>query len=363
MSFENKNQFTMNDLLRITIERGASDLHITMGLPPILRINGKLTPTEFSRLTPDDTKKLIYSILNDKQKETFEKTFELDCSHGLKGMGRFRINVFRQRGSIAAALRVIPQEIPSREELNLPEIMETLIRRPNGLILVTGPTGMGKSTSIACMLDLINATTSKHVVTIEDPIEYLHHHKKSMVNQRELGQDTYSFANALRSVLREDPDVILVGEMRDLETIAYTLTAAETGHLVFSTLHTSDAAQTIDRIIDVFPPHQQQQIRVQLSAVLIGVFSQQLVMHANGAERVLAAEVLLATSAVKNLIREGKTYQIFNAIQTGLKDNMQTMEQSLYNLYRNGTITLEEAMGAANHPVELKHMIDSAHTG
>lgn len=363
MSFENKNQFTMNDLLRITIERGASDLHITMGLPPILRINGKLTSTEFSRLAPDDTKKLIYSILNDKQKETFEKTFELDCSHGLKGMGRFRINVFRQRGSIAAALRVIPQEIPSREELNLPEIMENLIHRQNGLILVTGPTGMGKSTSIACMLDLINATTSKHVITIEDPIEYLHHHKKSMVNQRELGQDTYSFGNALRSVLREDPDVILVGEMRDLETIAYTLTAAETGHLVFSTLHTCDAAQTIDRIIDVFPPHQQQQIRVQLSAVLISVFSQQLIMHANGTERVLATEVLLATSAVKNLIREGKTYQIFNAIQTGLKDNMQTMEQSLYNLHKNGTITLEEAMKAANHPVELKHMIDSAHSG
>lgn len=362
MSIENKNQFTMNDLLKITIERGASDLHITMGLPPILRINGKLVPTEYQRMTPDETKRLIYSILNDKQKETFEKTFELDCSHGLKGLGRFRVNVFRQRGSVAAALRVIPQEIPSREELNIPVVMESFINRPNGLILVTGPTGMGKSTSIACMIDLINSSSSKHIITIEDPIEYLHHHKKSMVNQREIGQDTYAFGNALRSVLREDPDVILVGEMRDLETISYTLTAAETGHLVFSTLHTCDASQTIDRIIDVFPPHQQQQIRVQLGAVLIGVFSQQLIIHASGTGRVLAGEVLIATSAIKNLIREGKTYQIFNAIQTGSKDGMQTMEQALYNHYKSGAITLEEATRAANHPVELKHMIDSSQT-
>lgn len=347
----------MNDLLKATIERGASDLHITMGLPPMLRISGKLTPMEHSRLMSEDTKRLIYSILNDKQKEKFEKNLELDCSHGLKGYGRFRVNVFRQRGSVAASLRVVPQEVPSKEELNLPDVVEDIIQRPNGLVLVTGPTGMGKSTSIACMLDMVNSAYSKHIITIEDPIEYIHHHKKSMINQRELGQDTYSWANALRAVLREDPNVILVGEMRDLETISYTLTAAETGHLVFSTLHTCDAAQTIDRIIDVFPPHQQQQIRVQLSAVLVAVFSQQLIPQASGVGRVLAVEVLLASAAIKNLIREGKTYQIYNAVQTSSKEKMQTMEQVLLQLYRSNKITLEDALKATSHPGELKHML------
>ncbi|MFH1453803.1 MAG: type IV pilus twitching motility protein PilT [Armatimonadota bacterium] len=357
MATEHK-EVSMNDLLKLTMQRNASDLHITMGLPPIIRVNGKLTPTEYPRLMPEDTKKLIYSILSDKQKEKFEKSLELDCSHGLKGYGRFRVNVFRQRGSVSAALRVISQEIPSREELGLPETVEEILHRPNGLVLVTGPTGMGKSTSIACMLDMINATTSQHIITVEDPIEYIHHHKKSMINQRELGQDTYAWSNALRSALREDPDVILVGEMRDLETISYTLTAAETGHLVFSTLHTCDAAQTIDRIIDVFPPHQQQQIRVQLAAVLVGVFSQQLIPHANGTGRILALEVLQASSAIKNLIREGKTYQIYNAIQTSSKDKMQTMEQALYGLYKKNLVTLEDALKATNHPAEFKHMLD-----
>jgi len=351
--------FTMDEVLKTTVARGASDLHLTVGLPPMLRISGRLTPTEYPRLMPDMTKRLIYSIMNDKQKETFEKHWELDTSHGVRGFGRFRVNVFKQRGVVGAVFRAIPSSIPSRQELNLPAILDDIVNRPNGLILVTGATGMGKSTTLACMIDMINTNRAEHMITIEDPIEYIHPHKKSMVNQRELGQDTQSWTNALRGTLREDPDVILVGEMRDLETIGGTLTAAETGHLVFSTLHTSDASQTIDRVVDVFPPHQQHQIRVQLAGVLQGVISQRLILHSSGVGRVPAVEILLNTSAVKNLIREGKTHQIYNAIQTGSKHGMQTMEQSLLDLYVNKQITAEEAMSNSLHPEDLRKMIDN----
>lgn len=353
---------TMDELLRVTVERNASDLHLTVGLPPMLRISGKLVPTEYPRLMPDDTKRLIYSILNDKQKEKFEKTWELDCSHGVRGFGRFRVNVFKQRGVVGSALRAIPSTVPSRNELHLPIVAEEVVKRPHGLILVTGATGMGKSTTLACMIDIINTERSSHIITIEDPIEYVHPHKKSMINQRELGQDTQSWGNALRGVLREDPDVILVGEMRDLDTIQGTLTAAETGHLVFATLHTSDASQTVDRVIDVFPPHHQQQIRIQLAAVLEAVFSQQLIIHSSGVGRVPACEVMLATPAIRNLIREGKSHQIYTALQTGSKHNMQTMEQSLLNLYLNKQISYEDAISHTMHPDDMRRMIEGATT-
>lgn len=350
----------MDELLRTTVELGASDLHLSVGLPPILRISGKLVPAEYPRLAPDDTKRLMYSILNDKQKEKFEKTWELDCSHGVRGFGRFRVNVFRQRGVVGATLRSIPSSIPSRQELHLPKVIEDMVNRPHGLILVTGATGQGKSTTLACMLDLINSENNYHILTIEDPIEYVHPHKRCMVNQRELGQDSMTWSNALRASLREDPDVILVGEMRDLETIAGTLTAAETGHLVFSTLHTSDASQTVDRIVDVFPQFQQQQIRIQLATVLEGVLSQQLIPHSSGTGRVPAVEILVCTSAVRNLIREGKSHQIYNAIQTGSKHGMQTMEQALLELYLDKQITLEEALNHTMHADELRRMIENA---
>lgn len=353
-------RYTMDELLRITVERGASDLHLTVGLPPVLRINGSLVATEYARLSPEESKRLVYSILNDKQKEKFEKTWELDCSHGVRGFGRFRVNVYRQRGVIGACLRAITNTVATRTELNLPRVTEDMVNRPHGLILVTGATGAGKSTTLACMLDIINQTQSYHIITIEDPIEYIHPHKKSMINQREVGHDTLSWANALKATLREDPDVILVGEMRDQETIAGTLTAAETGHLVFSTLHTCDASQTIERVVDVFPPHHQQQIRVQLSSVLEGVISQQLVPHATGVGRVPAVEVLIATPAIRNLIREGKTHQIYNAIQTGSKLGMQTMEQSLFELVQNKMVTAEEALAHTMHPDDFKRMVDSA---
>ena len=319
--------------MRLTIERKASDLHLTVGLPPVLRLSGKLVHTEFPRLMPDDTKRLVYSILNDKQREKFEKTWELDCSHGVRGFGRFRVNVFRQRGYVGATLRSISGSIPNRTDLNLPEIVEEVVSRP---------------------------TRAVHIITIEDPIEYVHPHKKAMINQREIGHDTQSWTNALKGTLREDPDVILIGEMRDFETVAGALTAAETGHLVFGTLHTSDASQTIDRIIDIFPPHQQQQTRVQLAGVLEAVFCQQLVPHSSGIGRVPAIEILLATPAVKSLIREGKSHQIYNTIQTGSKYGMKTMEQSLLELCVSKQILEEEALARTTHQEELKRMIDSA---
>lgn len=348
---------SIDNLLRITVDRGASDLHITVGLPPMLRIDGKLMPTEFPKLSPEDTKRLIYSILNDRQRERFERELELDMSYSIKGYGRFRLNIYRQRGAVAAAFRVIPSTIRSREELGLPEIIDELAKKKSGLILVTGPTGVGKSTTLACIVDMINSTRSEHIITIEDPIEYLHTHKKSIVNQREVGQDTKSFSKALRSALREDPDVLMVGEMRDLDTMASALTAAETGHLVLSTLHTTDAAQTIDRIIDVFPPHQQQQVRVQLASVLEAVISQQLIPKASGKGRVVACEVLIATPAVRSIIRDGKVHQLKAIMQTSAQYGMQTMDQALFNLFKNGDISAEEAISRSTNPQEMKARI------
>jgi twitching motility protein PilT len=345
---------SIDQLLKIAIERNASDLHITAGLPPMLRIDGRLVPTEFPRLKPEDTRRLIYAILNDKQREKFERDLELDTSYGIAGYGRFRLNVFKQRGAVSAAFRAIPNIIKTPQELGLPDIVNELAKKRSGLILVTGPTGVGKSTTLAAIIDIINSTRSEHILTIEDPIEFIHTHKKSMINQRELGVDTYSFANALRAALREDPDVILVGEMRDLETISGVLTAAETGHLVLSTLHTIDAPQTIDRIIDVFPTHQQQQVRIQLAGVLEAIISQQLIPAATGSGRVLACEVLIANAAVKNIIREGKVHQLKAIMQTNRQIGMQTMDQALYDLWKENKISSEEAIARSSNPQEMK---------
>jgi len=348
---------TVDNLLKIAIERNASDLHITAGLPPMLRIDGRLIPTEFPRLKPEDTRRLIYAILNDKQREKFERELELDTSYGIPGYGRFRLNVFKQRGAVAAAFRTIPNIIKSPEELGLPQIVYELTKKRAGLILVTGPTGVGKSTTLSAMVDIINSTRTDHILTIEDPIEFIHTHKKSMINQRELGMDTQSFANALKSALREDPDVILVGEMRDLETISGALTAAETGHLILSTLHTTDAPQTVDRIIDVFPPHQQQQIRIQLASVLEAVICQQLIPSASGQGRHLACEILIGTSAVKNIIREGKVHQLKAIMQTSRQYGMQTMDQAIFDLYKENKISAEEAISRSTNPQEMKARI------
>jgi len=339
----------IDDLLREAAERGASDLHLSVGLPPVLRIDGKLVPTAYEPLGPSEVQRLVYDILTSDQIQWFEKTRELDFSYGVRDVGRFRVNVYRQRGSVGAALRAIPNQIPSFEQLRLPPILRELCRKHSGLILVTGPTGSGKSTTIACMIDAINSEREAHIMTIEDPIEYLHRHKRCMVNQRELNSDTDSFENALRAVLREDPDVILIGEMRDLETIAAALTLAETGHLVFGTLHTRNAPQTIDRIVDVFPPHQQDQIRVQLSNTLEAVIAQQLIPRTGGG-RVAAIEVLIATSAVRNMIREGKTYQIYSTLETGAQYGMQPMDKVLADLHRSGQISYNDALARAIDP-------------
>ena len=336
----------IDDLLRDACERGSSDLHLTVGLPPVVRVDGSLQHLNYTPLTPNDTQRLIYDILTTDQIQWFEKTRELDFSYGVAGVGRFRVNVYRQRGSCGAALRAIPDRIPSFEQLGLPAVISELTRKHSGLILVTGPTGSGKSTTIACMIDAINSERPVHIMTIEDPIEYLHRHNRAMVNQRELNTDTDSFENALRAVLREDPDVILIGEMRDLETIAAALTLAETGHLVFGTLHTRNAPQTVDRVIDVFPPHQQDQIKVQLSNTLEAVIAQQLCPRIGGG-RVAAIEIMIATSAVRNLIREGKTYQIYSALETGAQFGMQTMDKVLADLCKAGKITNEEALARA----------------
>ena len=336
----------IDDLLREACERGASDLHLTVGLPPVVRVDGSLTRFSFQPLSPTDTQRLIYDILTNDQVQMFEKTRELDFSYGVRAIGRFRVNVYRQRGSVGAALRSIPDQIPTFEQLNLPPILRDLSRKHSGLVLVTGPTGSGKSTTIACMIDTINSERPVHIMTMEDPIEYLHRHKRGMVNQRELNTDTNSFGNALRAVLREDPDVVLIGEMRDLETISAALTLAETGHLVFGTLHTRNAPQTIDRVVDVFPPHQQDQIRVQLSNTLEAVVAQQLLPRM-GSGRVAAIEVLIATSAIRNLIREGKTHQIYSALETGAQFGMQTMDRVLADMLRNGVINKEEALARA----------------
>lgn len=348
---------TMENLITLMHEKKASDLHLTAGLPPILRIDGILIPTEFGKLTAEVCQKLIYSVLTDKQKEKFETTNELDVSFGVKDIGRIRMNVFRQRGSVAAALRAIPTKPPSFEELGLPKIVTQIVDLPKGLVLVTGPTGSGKTTTLAAMINFINEHRNAHIITIEDPIEYVFHHKNCIVNQREIGTDTESFATALKYILREDPDIILIGEMRDLETISAALNIAETGHLVFATLHTTDAVSTVNRIIDVFPPHQQQQVRVQLSFVLQAVLAQQLLLRATGLGRVLSCEVLFATPAIRNLIREGKPEQIYTHIQTGAKYGMQTMNQSLAELYQRRLITYDEAISSSTDPEELKKLL------
>ena len=348
----------LHQLLKAMIEKGASDLHITTGSPPQLRIDGKLIPLKTSILTAPETKQLCYSILTDSQKHKFEEENELDLSFGVKGLSRFRANVFMQRGAVAGAFRTIPFRILSFEDLGLPAVVSDLARKPRGLILVTGPTGSGKTTTLASILDKINAERNEHMITIEDPIEYLHGHKGCVVNQREVGADTKSFKNALKYILRQDPDVVLIGEMRDLETIEAALTVAETGHLAFATLHTNSAVQTINRIIDVFPPYQQTQVRAQLSFVLEGVLSQTLIPRANGSGRVLGLEIMIPNPAIRNLIREDKIHQIYSQMQVGQdKFGMQTMNQSLASLYKRRLITLEDAFGRSSDPDELRNLI------
>jgi twitching motility protein PilT len=349
----------LHQLLRAMTDKGASDMHITTGSPPLLRIDGSVVPLKLPPLGPPETKQLCYSVLSEEQRASFEKTHEIDISFGVKGLARFRANIFIQRGSVAGSFRMIPFKILSFEELGLPAVIAELANRPRGLILVTGPTGSGKSTTLASILDKINSENRSHIVTIEDPIEYLHPHKRCIVNQREVGSDTLAFKNALKSILRQDPDVVLIGEMRDLETIEAALTIAETGHLVFATLHTNSALQSVNRIIDVFPPHQQPQVRAQLSFVLEGVVSQLLLPRAGAPGRVLALEVMVPNPAIRTLIREGKTHQIYTQMQVGqLKYGMQTLNQSLCSLYSRRLITLEEAMSRSNDQDELRSMIE-----
>ena len=338
-----KRLIALNTLLETTVKEKASDLHLTVGVPPTIRVNEQLTHIGGEKLTPLDTEKYVRGILNDLY-DKYSSKGELDTSFSVAGLGRFRVNAFKQRGSDAAAIRVVGLKVPTLNDLNFPAVIKELTTKQRGLVLVTGPTGSGKSTTLAAMINEINITRSAHIVTLEDPIEYLHKHNKSIINQREIGKDTKSYASALKSVLREDPDVILVGEIRDLETISVALTAAETGHLVFSTLHTIGAAKTVDRIIDVFPPYQQQQVKVQLAAVLKGVISQQLVPKIDGNGRIAALEVMISTSAIQNMIREGKTYQIESSMQTGLKYGMRTMDMCLAEMEKKGLISYEDAM-------------------
>ena len=355
---------TMHDLLTILVERGASDLHITTGTYPQLRVNGKLASlSQFEQLMPPDTQRLAYSVLNEGQKQKFEEDNELDLSFGIQGLARFRCNIYRQRGAVACAIRVIPTKIKGFHELGLPSIVEQLADRPKGLILVTGPTGSGKSTTLAAMVDKINSERSEHIVTIEDPIEFVHQHKKCLVNQREVFSDTQSFKNALKYILRQDPDVVLVGEMRDLETIAAALTIAETGHLTLGTLHTNSCAQTMNRIIDVFPTSQQDQVRAQLALVLEGVFCQQLIPTSDGRGRAMAMEIMVITPAIRNLIREEKIHQIYSAMQAGQKFGMQTMNQSLLTLIQRRKISKEEALNRTTNPDELLQLLSGPSPG
>jgi twitching motility protein PilT len=351
---------TLHQLLRTMIEKGASDLHITTASPPLLRIDGQIVPLRLPPLGPVDSKQLCFSILSEEQRAQFEKTNELDLSFGVKSLSRFRANVFMQRGAVAGAFRTIPFKILTFDELGMPAMVGELAQKPSGLVLVTGPTGSGKSTTLAAMIDKINSEQRLHIMTIEDPIEYLHPHKLSIVNQREVGTDTEGFKTALKYVLRQDPDVVLVGEMRDLETIEAALTISETGHLVFATLHTNSAISTINRVIDAFPPYQQDQIRAKLSFVLQGVVSQQLLPRLGQAGRCMALEVMLPNAAIRNLIREGKIHQIYTQMQMGQdKHGMQTLNQSLFALYKNRVVSLEEAQGRSVEPEELRLMIES----
>ncbi|MEE9523324.1 MAG: type IV pilus twitching motility protein PilT [Thermodesulfovibrionales bacterium] len=352
---------SLYDFLKTMIEKGASDLHITTGSPPRLRVDGKLIPIDHPPLTPADTKSLCYSVLTDAQKHKFEEHNELDLSFGVKGLSRFRANVFMQRGATAGAFRTIPFSIKTFNDLNLPAIVTQLVKKPRGLVLVTGPTGSGKTTTLAAMLDVINSERYEHIITVEDPIEYLHPHKKCLVNQREVHADTASFRDALRYILRQDPDCVLIGEMRDLETIESALRVAETGHMTYATLHTNSAVQTINRVIDVFPPHQQEQVRVQLSFVLEGIMAQQLIPKKNGQGRVLAIEVLIPNAAIRNIIREDKIHQLYSMMQTGqAKFGMQTMNQSLYDLYIKGMISYEDALARSSVPDEMLAMMQKA---
>jgi twitching motility protein PilT len=348
---------TLGEIMEFAVKNSASDIHITVGAPPIFRINGKLVALNHKKLFPEDTLKMVKEILDDERIEMLKKAGELDFSYCAKGIGNFRINVFRQRGSYGLVARALALKIPTIEKLGLPQIIKDLARKSTGLVLVAGPAGSGKSTTLASMIDLINNERSCHIITLEDPIEYLHEHKKSIVNQREIGHDSMSFSSALRAALRQDPDVILVGEMRDLETISIAITAAETGHLVMSTLHTIRADKTIDRIIDVFPPHQQQQIRTQLSAVLQGVICQNLIVQKDNNGRVAAVEIMLATTAIRNLIREGKSHQIIAAMETGCKYGMQTMDFSLAQLYKQGVISYENALSNCSSEESLLRFI------
>lgn len=347
----------IDDLLRIVVEKGASDLHICVGVPPIVRVDGELEPLNYERFEPAQSQRMMYDILSDEQIQRFEAQLELDFSYSLAKVARFRVNIFKDKGAVAGAFRLIATKIPTIKDLGLPPVLEELTRKPRGLVIVTGPTGSGKSTTLAAMINQMNNERSAHIITIEDPIEYLHQHKYCVINQREVGQDTHEFANALRAALREDPDVILVGEMRDLETMSNAIRAAETGHLVFATLHTNSAAQTVDRIVDSFPAAQQDQVRLMLSNSLQAVLCQQLLPRAGMPGRVCAMEIMIATPAIRNLIREAKSHQITSIIQTSSNVGMMTMDQHLRELYARGIITYDDALVRAMNPEELKKMI------
>ena len=354
-------KFDFADVLTRMAEQRASDVHLSAGYPPALRVRGQIKPMdEYGNLSPQATRDTVYSLLNDDQRKRFESRKQLDLAYAVPGVARFRVNCFFQRGSISAAFRRIPHQIPELSELGLPRVLEDFTKKPRGLVLVTGPTGSGKSTSLAAMLDIINGEREEHILTIEDPIEFLHGHKRCIVNQREIGADAEDFASALKAALREDPDVILVGEMRDLETMSTALTAAETGHLVFATLHTQSTAQTVDRIIDIFPAQQQAQVRMQLSIGLQGIVTQQLLPTIDGSGRVVGCEVLVPTPAVRNLIREGKTHQIYSALQTSGSIGMQTMDAHLAQLVRMGRVSRKLAEQRASVPEELKRLLGPA---
>jgi twitching motility protein PilT len=351
----------INTLLAQMLEAGASDLHLSVGLPPSIRVDGAVRPMEgYEPLTATESRRLVYGVLTQRQREKFEATLELDTSHSVPNQGRFRLNVFVQRDSVGAVLRAIPFKITPLEKLGIPATVGNLAHLPRGLVLVTGPTGSGKSTTLASIVDVVNTSHPCHIMTVEDPIEFVHQHKRAIVNQREVGEDTKSFADALKHVLRQDPDVILVGEMRDLETISTALTAAETGHLVFATLHTQDAPQSIDRVIDVFPAHQQQQIRVQLASALQAIVTQQLLPRMRSRGRAVACEVLIATPAIRNMIREGKVHQIYSAMQGGGKFGMQTMDQCLAGLVRSSTVSLEVALERCHNEDDLRRLVAGA---
>jgi twitching motility protein PilT len=349
--------FDFADVLLEVLEKKASDLHLTAGAPPMVRVRGQLQELDYPVLTPQDVRETIYSILTNDQRQKLETDWQIDFAYAIPGKARFRVNAYFQRAALGAAMRLIPQDMPALETLGVPPVLRDFTKKPRGFVLVTGPTGSGKSTTLAAMLDVINEERHDHIMTIEDPIEFLHRHKNCIVNQRELGADAKSFGTALKAALRQDPDVILVGEMRDLETISTALTAAETGHLVFATLHTQDTAQTVDRIVDVFPPAQQHQVRVQLSVGLQGIVTQQLLPTSDGQGRIVACEVLVPTPAVRNLIREGKTHQIYSALQTGAQHGMQTMDSALAQLVRDGKITRELAEARSSTPEELRRLM------